>query len=148
MDAVHSTPLTFMEFYSDPGQDPSGTDEDKEATWVVAVYLSWRATGDAPDVDEVLEDIMVYFTSPIGGVGFFFQFTRSIMSTLQVAHGFQSFPGLPGRTDRERRQVFCFVGDVMGVDVTTVAFDEDQVDNTVPGLNAPSTIEAVLQRLA
>jgi hypothetical protein len=54
MASVHPTPLTFMELYSDPCQDPFGTDEGKEATCMAAVYLNWRATGDAPDVDEVM----------------------------------------------------------------------------------------------
>jgi hypothetical protein len=91
--------------------------------------------------------MLVGVTRPIGVVEFFFQSPRSTTVTLQLAHGFQCFPGLPGRTDRDRRQVFFYVDDVTGFDITTIALDEDQVDNTSPALNVPSTIKAVLQRL-
>jgi hypothetical protein len=46
----------------------------------------------------------------------------------------------------ERKQLFCYIGDVLGVDLHTVAFDEEQLETTM-AVNVPATIDRVLQLL-
>jgi hypothetical protein len=55
---------------------------------------------------------------------------RPPIGVLQVFHGFEKLPGVPGKTGRERKQLFCYVGDVTDVDLQTVAFDEEQLETT------------------
>jgi hypothetical protein len=51
-------------------------------------------------------------------------------------HGIQLFPGIPGQ-NRDRLKTFTFEGDVVGVDMATIAFDPSQLaitdDIIVPG---------------
>jgi hypothetical protein len=55
---------------------------------------------------------------------------------LRVLHGIQLFPGIPGQT-RDCLKTFAFEGDVVGVDMVTIAFDPSQLaitdDIIVPG---------------
>jgi hypothetical protein len=43
-------------------------------------------------------------------------------------------------------QPLCYVGGVLGVDIHTVAFDEEQLKTTM-AVNVPATIKRVLQLL-
>jgi hypothetical protein len=61
-------------------------------------------------------------------------------------HGFEKFPGVPGNTGRDRKQIFCYVGDVAGVDLQTIAFDDEKLE-TKSSVNVPSSLELVLQLL-
>jgi hypothetical protein len=67
-------------------------------------------------------------------------------SILEVLHGFQKFPGVPGKTGRERKQLFCYVGCVLCVYLRTVEFDDEQLE-TMMSVNVPATIDRMLQLL-
>jgi hypothetical protein len=97
-------------------------------------------------VDDIENDIISDFSRPIGGVGMFVENERSPTGILQVTHGFEKFPGVPGKTGRERKQLFCYVGDVVGVDLQTVVFDEEQLETT-SSFNVPASLDLVLQLL-
>jgi hypothetical protein len=113
----------------------------------ISMYLTWRTNANAPDPDEVQEDLLLDFTRLVGGVVAFVRDTSSPAGILKVLHGFQRFPGVPGKMDQERKQVFCYEGEVTGVDMVTVAFDEEQLDY-VSAVNVPrTTIERVIQLL-
>jgi hypothetical protein len=53
---------------------------------------------------------------------------------------------VPGKTGRDRKQLFCYVVDVLGVDLHAVAFDEEQLKMTTAA-NVLANIERVLQLL-
>jgi hypothetical protein len=99
-----------------------------------------------PDVDDVEEDIILDFLRQIGGIGMFVQHERSATGVLKVLHGFQKLPGVPDKTCRERKQLFCYVGNILGVDFHTVSFDGEQLETTM-AVNVPATIDQVLQLL-
>jgi hypothetical protein len=76
----------------------------------------------------------------------FVQHERSATGFFEVLHGFHKFPGVPGNTSREMKQLLCYVSGVLGVDLHTVAFDEEQLETTV-AVNVPVTIDRVFQLL-
>jgi hypothetical protein len=83
----------------------------------------------------------------VGGVIAFVEDARSPTGVRKVLRGFQRFAGVPGKTtDKERKQVFCYEGGVTGVDMVTVAFDEEQMDY-VSAVNVPRAIKRVIQLL-
>jgi hypothetical protein len=146
METIRPIPITYCELFAEPASDPFGAEEEEAAACIAAVYLNWRTTSDPPDVDDVEDDIISDFSRPIGGIGMFVQHERSATGVLKVLHGFQKFPGVPGKTGRDRKQLFCSVGDVLGVDLHTVGFDEEQLETTM-AVNVPATIDRVLQLL-
>jgi hypothetical protein len=146
MATIPPTALTYGELFSEPTNDPFGQDSGKQAKCIAAVYLNWRTNADAPDPDEVQDDLMLDFTGLVGGVVAFVEDSRSPTGVLKVLHGFQRFVGIPGRTDKERKQVLCYEGGVTGVDLATVAFDEEQLDYVL-AVNVHRAIEQVVQLL-
>jgi hypothetical protein len=46
----------------------------------------------------------------VGGVIAFVEDMLSPTGVLKVIHGFQRFAGVPGKTDKERKHVFCYEG--------------------------------------
>jgi hypothetical protein len=91
-------------------------------------------------VDDLLDDPVLDFSLTIGWVGIFVESDHSPTGTLEVLHGFNHFPVVPGKTDRERKKVFSYVGDTIGVDLRTVAFDEEQLEITT-AVNVSASIE-------
>jgi hypothetical protein len=146
MVTIQPIPLTYCELFAEPASNPFGAEEEEAAACIASVYLNWRTTSELPDVDAVEDDLISDFSRPIGGIGMFAQHERSATGVLEVLHGFQMFPGVPCKTGRERKQLFCYVGDVLGVDLHTVAFDEEQLETTM-AVNVPATIDRVLQLL-
>jgi hypothetical protein len=146
MATIRPSPLTNCELFAEPASDPFGAEEEEAAACIATVYLNWRTTSDPTDVDDVEDDIISDFSRPIGGVGMFVQHERSATGILEVLHGFRKFPGVPGKTGRDRNQLFCYVDDVLCVDLHTVAFDEQQLETTM-AVNVPATIDRVLQLL-
>jgi hypothetical protein len=146
MATIRPISLTYCELFAEAASDPFGSEEEEAAACIAAVYLNWRTTSDPPDVEEVEDDIISDFSRPIGGIGMFVQHERTATRVFEVLHGFQKFPGVPGKTGRESKQLFCYVGDVLGVDLHTVAFDEEQLETTM-AVNVPATIDWVLQLL-
>jgi hypothetical protein len=64
----------------------------------------------------------------------------------QVMNGFDKFPGVPGKTGRDRKQLFCYVGDVAGLDLQTADFNKEQLETT-SSVNVPSSLDLILQLL-
>jgi hypothetical protein len=79
----------------------------KQAKCIAAMYLNWRTNADSPDPEEVQEGLLLNFTRMLGGVIAYVEDSRSPAGVLKVLHGFQQFVGIPGQTDKERKQVFC-----------------------------------------
>jgi hypothetical protein len=146
MANIQPIPLTYCELIAEPASDPFRAEEEEAAACITSVYLNWRTTSDPPDVDDVEDDLISYFSRPIGGIGMFVQHERSATGVLEVLHGFEDFPGVPGKTCRDRKHLFCYVGDVLDVDLHTVAFYEEQMETTMAA-NVPATIDQVLQLL-
>jgi hypothetical protein len=61
-------------------------------------------------------------------------------------HGIQLFPGIPGQ-NRDRLKTFTFEGDVVGVDMATIAFDPSQLAMT-DNIIVPGSIARTRQLLA
>jgi hypothetical protein len=101
MATIRPSPLAYCKLFAKPASGPFGAEEEEAAACIVTVYLNWRTTSDPPDVDDVEDDIISDFSRPIGGVGMFVQHERSATGILEVLHGFQKFPGVPGKTGRE-----------------------------------------------
>jgi hypothetical protein len=146
MGSICPLPLTYSELFSEPSRNTFGSEEDKTVACIASVYLNWRTTGDAPDVDDIEDDIISNFYRPIGGVGIFVENERSLTGILQVMHGFEKFPGVPGKTGRAREQLFCYVGDVTGLDLQNIAFNGEQLKNT-SSVSVPVSLDLVLQLL-
>jgi hypothetical protein len=128
--------LTYCELYSDPADNPFGTSEEDLEACTRAAYQVFRATGLPLAEDALLQNILVDFSRPIGGLGIFVPDGSSPTGVLHIIHGIQLFPGLPGRS-RDRLKIFAFKGDVDGVDGATVVFNQQQLaiaaDVIVPG---------------
>jgi hypothetical protein len=76
--------LTYSELYGDATMNPFGT-ETKAGYG--AVFHSLRVETRPPTVDRVLEDAVVDFSRPIGGIGVFVEDDESSTGHLEVAHG-------------------------------------------------------------
>jgi hypothetical protein len=111
-----------------------------------AVYETWRAKGAPLTVGKLHHNIMADFSRPIGGIGVFVVDKESASGTLQVLHSAQSYPGSPG-VSRDRLTTFLSEGDVDGLDIATVAFDENQLAITADVI-VPGSVDHMLQLLA
>jgi hypothetical protein len=120
---IRPIPLAYCELFAEPASDPFGAEEEEATSCIAAVYLNWCTTSDPPNVDDVEGDIISDCSRPIGDIGMFMQNERLATGVLEVLHGFQKFPGVPGKTGRERKQLFCYVGDVLCMDLHMVEFD-------------------------
>jgi hypothetical protein len=103
MATIHPTALTYSELFNEPANNPFGQDIGKQERCIASMYLNWRTNADAPDPDEVQEDLLLDFTRLVGGVVAFVRDTSSPAGILKVLHGFQRFPGVSGKTDQERK---------------------------------------------
>jgi hypothetical protein len=85
---------------------------------------------------ELLHNIVADFSCSVGAVGLFVWDGSSRSGRLKFLHGIHPNPGEPGWS-RDRLITFANVGDVVGMDITTVAFDTAQLaitaDLVVPG---------------
>jgi hypothetical protein len=136
MAGVRPIALSYQELYGEPANDPFGSSEEGNEDCCRAVYDVWRTTTDPLDEKTLLQNILDDFSRPIGCIVVFVSDQDSPSGRLQLLHSFDSFPGEPGQS-RDRMQAFCFEGDVRGVDIATVGFDEHQLaitaDVVVPG---------------
>jgi hypothetical protein len=145
MAGIHPAFLTFEEFYAEPTNNPFGVTNSDIVTGIASVNAGWRLTNRPPSVKEVHLNILADFSAPIGAVGIFVQ-GGGPTGNLQVLHEIQNFPGLPGRASSDRRQTFAYLGEVVGIDAVTVAFDEECLAVT-DSVIVPGTHERVMQLL-
>jgi hypothetical protein len=117
MTSIWLIPLTYCELFAEPASDPFGVEADLPAEYIKAVYLNLRTACEAPEVDKVEDELISDFSHTISGVGIFEQTNRPPTGILEILHGFQKFPGVPGKIGQLRKQLFCYVGDAMGVDL-------------------------------
>jgi hypothetical protein len=100
------------------------------------MFEVFRAEGLPLDEAELLQNIQADFCRPIGGIGVFVPDETSPTGVLRVLHGIQLFPGIPGQS-RDLLKTFAFEGDVVGVDMDTIAIEPIQLvitnDIIVPG---------------
>jgi hypothetical protein len=124
---------TFVEFYAEPANNPFGVFEDYLEAYTRVVFKVFRAEGLPLDEAELLQNIQADFCRPIG---VFVPDKSSPTGVLWVLHGIQLLSGIPGQT-RYCLKTFAFEGDVVGVDMATIAFDPSQLaitdDIIVPG---------------
>jgi hypothetical protein len=83
----------------------------------------------------------------LGGFCIFVHGGGSPTGLLQVLHGVQNFPGLPGHPSADRRQTFAYLGDVVGIDAVTIAFGEECL-GTTESVIVPGTHDRLMQLLA
>jgi hypothetical protein len=108
-----------------PTNNPFGLSEGDIVSGIVGIYTGWRVTSRPPNTKEVHLNILADFASPVGAIGVFVHGGGLPTGLLQVLHGVQNFLGLPGRPSADRRQTFAYLGDVVGIDAVTIAFDEE-----------------------
>jgi hypothetical protein len=68
MVKIQPIALNYSELFNEPTNDPYGQDMGKQAKCIAAMYLNWRENADAPDQEEVQEDLLLDFTRLVGGV--------------------------------------------------------------------------------
>jgi hypothetical protein len=71
--------------------------------------------------------------------------SESASGKLRILHSAHNYPGTPG-VSRNRLTTFISEGGVSGMDISTVAFDENQLAMTADVI-VPGTIDRVLQLL-
>jgi hypothetical protein len=139
MPGTPPTPLTYSELYSDPADNPSGLEDDKKEICYSSIYQVWRATTAPLAVEALQHNVLADFSRPVGGIDIdiFIADNESATGILKSLHHVESFPGTPGHIP-DRMTSMCYEGGVLGCDISTVAFDENQLaitpDVIVPGL--------------
>jgi hypothetical protein len=145
--------LTFEEYHAEPANNPFGLSEGDSFSGIAGVYAGWRVVRRPTNTKEDHLNILADFTSPVGAIGVFVQGGGSPTGLLQVLHGVQNFPGLsglpglPGRPSVDRRQTFAYLGEVVGIDAVTVAFNKECMGVT-DSVIVPGTHDRVMQLLA
>jgi hypothetical protein len=139
--------LTFEEYHAEPTNNPFGLSEGDIVSGIAGIYAGWRVASRPPNTKEVHLNILADFASPMGAIGVFVHGGGSPTGLLHVLQGVQNFPGLPGRPSADRRQTFAYLGDVVGIDAVTVAFDEECL-GTTESVIVPGTHDRVMQLLA
>jgi hypothetical protein len=94
---------------------------------------------------ELLRNIVADFSCSVGAVGLFVRDGISRSDRLKFLHGIHPYPGEPSWS-RDRLITFANVGDVVGMDITMVAFDTAQLAITAD-LVVPGSIARVPQLL-
>jgi hypothetical protein len=138
--------LTFEEYHAEPTNNPFRLSEGDIVSGIAGIYAGWRVASRPPNIKEVHLNILADFGSPVGAIGFFVHGGGSPTGLLQVLHGVQNFPGLPGRPSADLRQTFAYLVDVVGIDAVTIAFDEECLGTTESVI--PGTHDRVMQLLA
>jgi hypothetical protein len=82
---------------------------------------------------------------PLGGICVFVPDGDPPSGVIRILHSVQNFPGAPG-VSRDRTITFYLEGNVDGIDVPVVTFDEQQLAVT-PDIVVPGTIERMQQCL-
>jgi hypothetical protein len=141
------TYLTFEEYHAEPANNPFGLSEGDIVSGIAGIYAGWRVVSWPPNTKQVHLNILADFASPVGAIRVFVQGGGSPTGLLQVIHGIQNFPGLPGRPSADRRQTFAYLGEVVGIDAITIAFDEE-CRGITDSVIVPGTHTHVIQMLA
>jgi hypothetical protein len=118
--------LNYRELYGEPTNNHAGTLVVEQAECLRVVYELWRATGSPCTVEALYQNMLADFSRTIDGIGVFIPDGDSASDVLWILHTVHSNPGTPG-VSRYWMKTFCFEGDVSGVDISTVAFDENQL---------------------
>jgi hypothetical protein len=122
--------------YGIPSKDPFGLDKETQERCYAAIYETFRAVNVPLSVEELLRTIVAYFSRSVGAAGVFIRYGSSRSTRLELLHGIQPYMGEPGRS-RDRLVTFANLGDIVGTDITTVAFDTAKLaitaDVVVPG---------------
>jgi hypothetical protein len=123
-----------------PHSNPLGTTEEEAREAYRVIYSAWR-TNDSPSTVEDLQDkIITDFIAPIRAIGIMAADEGTKTGRLKATHGYERFPGLPGKSHPDRRANFAFEGDVDGTDAYTFAADKNQWGLT-PYVNVPKLME-------
>jgi hypothetical protein len=88
--------LTFEEYHTEPANNPFGLSEGDIVSGIAGIYAGWRVASRPPNTKEVHLNILADFASPVGAIRVFVHGGGSPTGILQVLHGVQNFPGLPG----------------------------------------------------
>jgi hypothetical protein len=96
-------------------------------------------------VEALHQNALTDFSRHVGGIGILVVNDESATSILKFLHRVESFPGTPGHS-RDPMTSLCYEGGVSGCDISTVAFDENQLAVT-PDAGVPGSYERVLQLL-
>jgi hypothetical protein len=135
----------YRQLYSEPTNNPFGTNEEELEVCTRAVFEVFRATGLALQEGELLLNIQADFCRPVGGIVIFVPDGASPTVMLQVLRGVYLCPGVPGLS-RGIMKYFAFEGDVEGVDTDTIALNKAQLTTTADVL-VPGSISRTQQLL-
>jgi hypothetical protein len=138
--AAVTTHLTFESRYGDPVGNPLGLTEDDIREAYRVVYVEWWVEDCPPTVQDLEDEILTDFVSPIGAVAVMVASSESATGKLVLLHGFARYIGAPGRSNSDRQGHFCYEGDVSGQDIVTVALDRRQLDLTAY-VNVPRMLD-------
>jgi hypothetical protein len=146
MTGTLSKPLTYSELYADPVRNICGTEDERNEVCCSGMYQVWRATTAPITVATLYQNVLADFSRPIGGIGIFVADEEPPTGILKFLHHVESFPGTPCHS-RDIMVPLCYKGDVSGVDISTVAFDESQLE-VKPNMVVPGSYQTVLQLLS
>ena len=136
------SPRTYKELFSDPSNNPIGTNNDELKESLQGSYAQWRVSSNPPDVCSLHQDLLLEFQWPIGGVAVFMEASVDHHPTgvFKILHGIQHFPGRPGKHSLHRDVTFAYLGDVYETDIQSLAFDENLLERT-PDINIPGSFQ-------
>jgi len=147
MAAPTAAVRSYKDLFANPSKCPLGIGDPMKSA-IGNIYAHWRVDAGPPDVDEVHEDLLSDFVWAIGAVGVFTSATPDEPTgALKLLHGFLRHPGLPGQASAHRNVTFAYLGDIVGLDIQSVAFDENQLERTdeVNVAGSPARHQELLQ---
>jgi hypothetical protein len=137
--------MTFEQQYDDVSANPLGkTDEEiQEDYWVI--YSTWRLEDTPPTIEELEDEILTDFIAPIGASGVMVAAEGSKTGQRKLTHGYERYPGVPGKAHQDRRTDFALEGGAWQ-DTYTFAMDKHQL-GLAPYVNVPHMLSQHLSIL-
>jgi hypothetical protein len=143
---MSSTSRTFEELYAYGSSNPLGKTEGEVREAYRVIYGTWRSENATLTIEDIEEEILTDFISPLGDIGMMVASEGSKMGRFKLTQGHERYPGVPGKAHQERRTIFAWTGDVDGMDAFTFTVDKHQWGLT-PYVNVPRTLDRYLTLL-
>lgn len=119
---------TFQELYSDPANNPLKSNEQRGHE---EIFLHWRTADAAPSPQQVLDDAMLDLGMPSDAIVGFQSTANDESGILKVLHAPRKHVVVLGQPATRRGRAFAHEGDVLGVDIDSVALDVSQFTGQV-----------------
>lgn len=128
MAALPPIIMSYADLYNDPANNPFGTSPDDRALGYASIFAFLRVNDRPPSANELEKEMLTEFHEPIGVIGTLVEDGTHESGILKCVHALQVYPGQPGKPSPDRSRAFAYVDDVDGIDITTIALDEDMYD--------------------